>query len=104
MASKIDELLTNEKWKKQKVLSKKLKHEETKKKEEMEHANLANVQKSKGQGLDANRLFRIPLLRIRSRPLGGTGPKPEFDKYYQGGNAKPRNRRREHPSGHHNCG
>lgn len=106
MANKIDELLMSEKWRKQKVLSKKLKHEEKekKKKEEMERVNLTNVQKSQRQGLEANRIFRIPSLRVGSRPLGGTGPKPWFDKYYQRGNAKPRNRRREHPSGYHNCG
>jgi hypothetical protein len=43
-------------------------------------------------------------LRTRKTPLGNTGPKPQFDSYAQGGNAYPRKKRREHPSGYHSCG
>jgi hypothetical protein len=54
----------------------------------------------------ALRLSNAKLLGLRTRktPLGGTGPKPQFDKYARGGNAYPRRKRSEHPSGHHNCG
>ena len=112
MADKIDELLKNEKWMKKNRLPKKLEHEETderRNEEEIERERLANVRKYEKQGFDANmEAFKTPASETVASwnywVLGHTGPKPWFDSWPQGGNAYPRRRRREHPSGHHNCG
>jgi len=93
MVDKIDELLKNQKWKKEKIISRKPVCEEKQKQEETGNVTPQTIEK----------VMRIKLPNRKGR-LGDTGPKPWFDKYNQGGNAKPRNRRREHPSGHHNCG
>lgn len=47
---------------------------------------------------------KLQAARRRYWALGHTGPKPWFDSWPQGGNAYPRQKRKEHPSGHHNCG
>jgi len=107
VTDKIDELLTNEKRSKGSRLKKKLTHEEAEKQkeEEMECERLATVSKYHGVNMEA---FKIPASetqeKCENRRLGNTGPKPWFDRYPQGGNAYPRNRRREHPSGYHSCG
>ncbi len=107
MVNKIDELLKDKRWKKEKLLAKKLSHEEAKEQKEMEieHERLATVRQYHGANMEA---FKTPASETQeiweNRRLGYTGPKPWFDKYSQGGNAKPRNRRREHPSGYHSCG
>ena len=107
MANKIDELLKNDRWKKEKLFTKKLSREEIKKQkdEEVERERLGTVSQYHGVNMEA---FKTPASetqeKCENRRLGNTGPKPWFDKYSQGGNAKPRNRRREHPSGYHSCG
>lgn len=40
----------------------------------------------------------------RQRALGHTGPMPWLDSVPQGGNPNPKRRKKEYPSGHHNCG
>jgi hypothetical protein len=47
---------------------------------------------------------KLQAARRRYWALGHTGPKPWFDSWPQGGNANPRRKRKEYPSGHHNCG
>ena len=114
MANKIDELLKSKKWKKEEVLPKKLVPEEAQNKaeEELERTKLTNAHKWESHGFkpnieafktrEASESFRTTSLNYWR--LGHTGAKPRFDSWPQGGNAWPRRRRREHPSGHHNCG
>lgn len=40
----------------------------------------------------------------RQRALGYTRPMPWLDSTPQGGNPNPKRRKKEYPSGHHNCG
>jgi len=48
---------------------------------------------------------KLQAARRRQWALGHTEPKDWADRQLrQGGNARPRNRKREYPSGHHNCG
>lgn len=42
--------------------------------------------------------------RRRQWVLGHTRPMPWLDSAPQGGNANPKRKKKEHPSGHHNCG
>jgi hypothetical protein len=97
MGDKIDEILRNERfWKKEKIVSKEHASEPEKRDQrEEKNAISAFIKKL------PTKIWIIP---IRKGQLGGTGPKPQFDSWPQGGNAYPRNRRREHPSGYHSCG
>jgi len=108
MGDKIGEILASEKWSKESRVKKKLTRKELdkQKKEEMENERLANVRKFPGVNMEA---FKIPAVETQekhpNKRLGHTGPQPWADRQYrQGGNANPRRRRREYPSGHHNCG
>jgi adenosylmethionine-8-amino-7-oxononanoate aminotransferase len=116
MAGKIDELLKNEKWRKKdsskvkpdlEEIAKKNREQAEREAEEEERKRLERIKNSyHGVNMEA---FKTPAMEthydFQNNRLGNAIPRPWADRQYrQGGNANPRRRRREHPSGYHSCG